>query len=460
MSDSDTVASCQGLTWGYDAWANRTAQTVTKGTCGQWSSSYTANNQISGYSYDATGNLLNDGVHSYTYDAEGRIVAVDGGSTATYLYDPEGRRKLKTVGSTTTSFIYDLDGRVIADFQTPPGGWWAGYVYAGSRFIAEYTNSTTYFMQADHLGSTRLMTAMNQSIYDSMDFLPFGEQIQGASNTTHKFTGKERDAESNLDNFEARYYSSQIGRFMSPDWSETPDAVPYADFVNPQTLNLYAMVHDSPETFADLDGHDTPCGQALQGSHNCTPSNPSHTAKTGEGQTGDGTKKSDSQDAQTTADQAQALKEASSIFANLVTAGLLSSVDAPPSEEGGAVDTEAAEGTAAAEATTTVMHVTGDAGVAGITESGGVLLAGTYVTLPSEIPTGASAGDIESLLEINTGKGANSITFDTPNSNLVTPSNGPTTSGGAKQFQLVSPTKVDPFQFVKTPVQPRETPWQ
>ena len=78
MSDSDTVASCQGLTWGYDAWANRTAQTVTKGTCGQWSSSYTANNQISGYSYDATGNLLNDGVHSYTYDAEGRIVAPGG----------------------------------------------------------------------------------------------------------------------------------------------------------------------------------------------------------------------------------------------------------------------------------------------------------------------------------------------------------------------------------------------
>jgi len=35
-----------------------------------------------------------------------------------------------------------------------------------------------------------------------------------------------------------------------------PAPVPYANFTNPQTLNLYAMVHDDPETFADLDGHD------------------------------------------------------------------------------------------------------------------------------------------------------------------------------------------------------------
>ena len=96
---------------------------------------------------------------------------------------------------------------------------------------------------------------MNQSVLDSLDYLPFGEQIQGDTYTSHKFTGKERDAESNLDNFEARYYSSQIGRFMSPDWSATPDAVPYANLANPQTLNLYAIVADDPETFADLDGH-------------------------------------------------------------------------------------------------------------------------------------------------------------------------------------------------------------
>lgn len=58
------------------------------------------------------------------------------------------------------------------------------------------------------------------------------------------FTGKERDQESGLDNFGARYFGSSMGRFMSPDFGSpmpnSPDPVPWADFENPQTLNLYA----------------------------------------------------------------------------------------------------------------------------------------------------------------------------------------------------------------------------
>jgi len=42
---------------------------------------------------------------------------------------------------------------------------------------------------------------------------------------------------------------------MSSDWSLKPEPVPYADFANPQTFNLYAIVSDDPESFADLDGH-------------------------------------------------------------------------------------------------------------------------------------------------------------------------------------------------------------
>ncbi|HKV03493.1 MAG TPA: hypothetical protein VJO53_00140 [Candidatus Acidoferrales bacterium] len=46
-----------------------------------------------------------------------------------------------------------------------------------------------------------------------------------------------------------------LGRWLSADWSAVPAPVPYANLTNPQTLNLYAMVSDNPETFADLDGH-------------------------------------------------------------------------------------------------------------------------------------------------------------------------------------------------------------
>jgi RHS repeat-associated protein len=73
----------------------------------------------------------------------------------------------------------------------------------------------------------------------------------------YKFTGKERDAESGLDMFEARYYGSSLGRFMTPDWSAMATPVPYAKLENPQSLNLYAYMMNNPLGGADADGH---CG--------------------------------------------------------------------------------------------------------------------------------------------------------------------------------------------------------
>src|ERR1700689_933152 len=72
----------------------------------------------------------------------------------------------------------------------------------------------------------------------------------------YKLTGKERDAESGLDYFGARYYASSMGRFMSPDWAAKAQPVPYADLTNPQSLNLYSYVGNNPLSHTDPDGHD------------------------------------------------------------------------------------------------------------------------------------------------------------------------------------------------------------
>ena len=72
---------------------------------------------------------------------------------------------------------------------------------------------------------------------------------------TQRFTGKERDTETGLDYFGARYLSGVQGRWTSPDWSEKPEPVPYANFANPQTLNLYGYVQNNPITAIDPDGH-------------------------------------------------------------------------------------------------------------------------------------------------------------------------------------------------------------
>jgi RHS repeat-associated protein len=70
-----------------------------------------------------------------------------------------------------------------------------------------------------------------------------------------RYTGKDRDAETGLDYFGARYYSSNFGRFMTPDWAATPTDVPYAQFGDPQSLNLYGYVRNNPNTGVDADGH-------------------------------------------------------------------------------------------------------------------------------------------------------------------------------------------------------------
>jgi RHS repeat-associated protein len=66
----------------------------------------------------------------------------------------------------------------------------------------------------------------------------------------YQFTGKERDPESNLDNFGARYDSSSLGRFMSPD----PKILSIRHIVNPQKWNKYAYTVNNPLNFFDPDG--------------------------------------------------------------------------------------------------------------------------------------------------------------------------------------------------------------
>jgi len=172
---------------------------------------------------------------------------VHGGSTATYVYDAFGRRVEKTVGGAATDYYYNLANQVVA--EQIPAGWSVGYLYLDGASVAQYENGTTYFVHGDHLGSTHLLTNMTQGIYDNFDYLPFGEQIAGGAGTKHKFTGQERDAESNLDNFEARYMASTVGRFMSPDPGNAG-----ADARNPQSWNMYSYVGNNPLAFTDPTG--------------------------------------------------------------------------------------------------------------------------------------------------------------------------------------------------------------
>jgi RHS repeat-associated protein len=96
------------------------------------------------------------------------------------------------------------------------------------------------------------------TIENESDYYPWGGELKisaADSGNHYKFTAKERDAETGLDYFGARYYSNAMGRWISPDWMSRASAVPYAEFADPQSLNLYSYVRNLPTSKADVDGH-------------------------------------------------------------------------------------------------------------------------------------------------------------------------------------------------------------
>ncbi|MCW5966200.1 MAG: RHS repeat-associated core domain-containing protein, partial [Bryobacterales bacterium] len=195
--------------------------------------------------YDNAGNMIQSGSLSIAYDAENRPRQVTGSGTVSYSYDGEGRRVKKVDGSVITRYVYDASGNLAAE-------------YGGTTPTAD----ATHFITTDHLGSTRLVTNETGAVVSRHDYLPFGEEIGAgiggrttaqmyvANNTlTQRFTGKERDAETGLDYFGARYLSAAQGRFTSPD-----PLLSSAHIAHPQSWNRYAYTLNNPLRFTDPHG--------------------------------------------------------------------------------------------------------------------------------------------------------------------------------------------------------------
>jgi len=135
--------------------------------------------------------------------------------------------------------------------------------FGGMRVARRDSSSNVFYYLVDNLDSSRVIAEVPSGqttptmCYDA-DFEPYGGEhaYLNSCPQNYKFTSKERDTESGLDNFGARYYASTTGRFMSPDWALKPIAVPYATFGDPQTLNLYTYVENSPLNRIDADGHE------------------------------------------------------------------------------------------------------------------------------------------------------------------------------------------------------------
>ncbi len=255
---ASSPAHCWGENYSVDSWGNLQSIAATTNPnytgCSQESGfTVTAdgNNHLNVFSYDLSGNTQNDGVNSYTWDAESQLKTAAG---VAYAYDGDGRRVAKSSGKL---YWYGSGGEILAETDVS-GNTTAEYIFFGGKRIAVLPagGNPIYYVE-DLLGTSRVVTDASGVVCYDADFYPYGGE-RSYTNTcpqNYKFEGKERDTETGNDDFGARYYSNRFGRWLSADWSAVPAPVPYANLANPQTLNLYAMVADDPESFADLDGH-------------------------------------------------------------------------------------------------------------------------------------------------------------------------------------------------------------
>jgi len=232
------------------------------------------NNQLSGFAYDAAGNMItNGGSTSYIYDAENRLIWTSG---YRYVYDGDGDRAEKCVAATSTTpcptsgtngtLYWRGRGSDTLDETDLSGNVLEEYIYFNGQRVArrEVSGSggtiAVHYYFSDHLGSHGVVeNATASACEQDVDYYPYGGEENDYCSTQvaqhYKFTGKERDTESGLDNFGARYEASNLGRFMTPDWAAKPATVPYAKFGDPQTLNLYAYTENGPVNKVDADGH-------------------------------------------------------------------------------------------------------------------------------------------------------------------------------------------------------------
>ena len=259
------LISASGSGWtqtqAYDGFGNLTGRTGTGTAQGTTISTPTnaTTNQLSGYSYDANGNLISTG---YAYDAENRISSVNAGALE-YFYDAQNKRiwelpcqpSLCSTGNWApqgqTINLFGADGKQLASYSlgdtvvnnqlTVTFGVLAVRSYFGGRLVGQQLGANIYEpVIQDRLGSVG-------------KYYPYGEERNSPQlpNDQVKFATYTRDSATGNDYADQRYYTSTLGRFMTPD--------PYqasGEPSDPGSWNAYTYVRGDPINRFDPEGQD------------------------------------------------------------------------------------------------------------------------------------------------------------------------------------------------------------
>lgn len=230
----------------YDAVGNRTSSHLS-GTYGYQGFNKLTSSVTATYNYDNNGNLLaktdGSGTRNFSWDSDNRLkqVSLPSGLTVNYKYDAIGRRIQRTTSAGADErYVYD-GHNVLLDLNSSLAVTTSYLNGPGVDNHLRQTNTTTgvsYFL-TDHLGSSAALTNSTGAIVETLNYDSFGNN-SGSTRTRYTYTGRERDPDTGLLYYRARFYDPQLGRFISEDPIGFEGGI-----------NYYAYVGNSPVNYTD-----------------------------------------------------------------------------------------------------------------------------------------------------------------------------------------------------------------
>jgi RHS repeat-associated protein len=225
--------------------------------------SYNTNDWLSTDAYDANGSTLwttNSGTATgpYAYDVENRLIGASNGAV-TIVYDGDGTRVQKTVGTNTTYYVVDDRNpsgyaQVVEELTNSGGTPSLSRVYCfGLQLISQRlpSASTNYFIFDGH-GSTRALADSSGRITDSYQFDAFGILLTSTGSTPNNYLycGEQFDANLSTYYLRARCFHPETGRY----WTEDEDG--HSDQEEPKSLHNYLYCEADPVSNTDPSGHE------------------------------------------------------------------------------------------------------------------------------------------------------------------------------------------------------------
>jgi RHS repeat-associated protein len=260
---NETNSAYGAVTYGLDPVGNRLSQTSSITGIPTGTFSYDADDRLSTEQYDANGNTIVSGARTFAYDFQNRLKSMNNGAV-TLIYDGDGNRVAKTIGSATTQYL--------VDDLNPTGYAQVVEELTGTAVMRRYTYGlqrisqtqllngawTTSFYGYDGFGTVRQLTDPTGAVTDTYDYDAWGNAVNATGSTpnNYRYRGEQYDPDLRLYYLRARYLNPLSGKFLTTDPKKYKPLDSQHNPADPRKSHGYIYAGANPIDLFDPSGRD------------------------------------------------------------------------------------------------------------------------------------------------------------------------------------------------------------